>query len=137
MQVADIRDIELSDFLDREEVEIDDAEVRVSSIGGKRVLVTGAGGSIGSVLCRTILGYEPSRLIMLDHDENALHRLQLSIEGQAMLESPDLVLCDIRDPEALRAVFESTRPGRRVPRGSPQTRDVPRTVPCRRGQDQR
>ena len=109
VRVADIRDIELSDFLDREEVEIDDVEVH-SLIGGKRVLVTGAGGSIGSVLCRTILEYEPSRLIMLDHDENALHRLQLSIEGQALLESPDLVLCDIRDQDALRTVFESTRP---------------------------
>jgi FlaA1/EpsC-like NDP-sugar epimerase len=47
---------------------------------------------------------------MLDHDENALHRLQLSIEGRALLESPNLVLCDIRDREALRTVFESTHP---------------------------
>ena len=104
---------------------------------GKRVLVTGAGGSIGSVLCRTILRYEPARLIMLDHDENALQRLQLSIEGRALLDSPDLVLCDIRDREALAHGLRSHPPGRRVPRGGPQARDVPRAVPSRRGQDER
>ncbi len=109
VSVTDIRDIELSDFLDRDEVSIDDAEVE-RLLSGKRVLVTGAGGSIGSVLCRTILGYDPARLIMLDHDENALHRLQLSIDGRALLESPDLVLCDIRDREAIRTIFEATRP---------------------------
>ena len=76
VRVADIRDIELADFLDRDEVEIDDAEVG-ALLEGKSILVTGAGGSIGSVLCSTIMGYKPGRLIMLDHDENALHRLQL------------------------------------------------------------
>ena len=109
VRVTDIRDLELSDFLDRDEVVIDDTEVG-SLLRGKRVLVTGAGGSIGAVLCRTILGYLPARLIMLDHDENALHRLQLSVEGQALLESPDLVLCDIRDQDALHEVFKATRP---------------------------
>ena len=77
---------------------------------GKRVLVTGAGGSIGSQLCRSILDLRPIRLIMLDHNENALHALQLSLEGKALLTSPGLVLCDIRDEEAVRTVFETTHP---------------------------
>ncbi len=47
---------------------------------------------------------------MLDHDENALQRLQLSIEGRALLDSPDLVLCDIRDRDALATAFEATHP---------------------------
>jgi FlaA1/EpsC-like NDP-sugar epimerase len=47
---------------------------------------------------------------MLDHDENALHRLQLDVEGRALLTSPELILCDIRDEVAVRAVFESHRP---------------------------
>ena len=109
VRVADIRDIELSDFLDRDEIDIDDAEVS-SLLRGKTVLVTGAGGSIGSVLCRTILNHGPRRLVMLDHDENALHSLQLGIEGRALLESPDLVLCDIRDPSALQIAFDDARP---------------------------
>ena len=109
VRVTDIRDIELADFLNRDEVDIDASSVR-SYLTGKRVLVTGAGGSIGSELCRRILEFEPSRLIMMDHDENALHALQLSIEGRALLESPDLVLCDIRDRDAVRTVFEASHP---------------------------
>ena len=107
--VTDIRALELSDFLDRDEVRIDDMAVH-QLLSGKRILVTGAGGSIGSVLCRTILRYKPARLVMLDHDENALQRLQLGIEGRALLDSPDLVLCDIRDLDALCSAFEAALP---------------------------
>jgi FlaA1/EpsC-like NDP-sugar epimerase len=109
VRVKDIRDLEMTDFLNRDEVGIDDAAVR-TYISGKRVLVTGAGGSIGSVLCRAIRSYEPARLIMVDRDENALHRLQVSLEGRPSHESPDLVLCDIRDRDALNAVFEAAQP---------------------------
>ena len=109
VHVADIRDLRLSDFLDRDEVRIDDSQVH-QLLSDRRVLVTGAGGSIGSVLCRTILRYKPARLVMLDHDENSLQQLQLSIEGRSLLDSPDLVLCDIRDVDALTTAFEATRP---------------------------
>jgi len=109
VRARDIRDIEMADFLDRDEVNIDIESVR-SYLTGKRVLVTGAGGSIGSVLCRTISGLDPARLIMLDHNENALQALQLSLDGKGLLTSPDLVLCDIRDEDAVRTVFETTHP---------------------------
>jgi hypothetical protein len=52
------------------------------AIAGKRVLVTGAGGSIGSELCRQVHGFGPAELIMLDHDESNLHRLQLELYGE-------------------------------------------------------
>ncbi len=107
--VSDIRDMQMADFLNREEVQIDDNAIR-SYIEGRRVLVSGAGGSVGSVLCRTILQYEPSELIMLDHDENALHTLQLDSEGRALLDDPNLVLCDIRDRDAVLALFDEHRP---------------------------
>lgn len=107
--VHDIRDIEMSDFLNRDEIDINMDSVR-SYITGKRVLVTGAGGSIGSVLCRTINRLGPAQLIMLDHNENALHALQLSLEGHGLLTSPNLILCDIRDEAAVLTVFESTHP---------------------------
>ena len=77
---------------------------------GRRVLVTGAGGSIGSELCRQIIQLDPADLIMLDRDESGLHEVQLSIEGRAMLDSRSLVVCDIRDTEALAAVFDEHRP---------------------------
>jgi FlaA1/EpsC-like NDP-sugar epimerase len=74
------------------------------------VLVTGAGGSIGSELCRQIYLFAPAELIMLDRDESALHAVQLSIEGRALLDSPNLVVADLRDPDRLREVFERHRP---------------------------
>jgi FlaA1/EpsC-like NDP-sugar epimerase len=107
--VRDIRDIEMVDFLNRDEVDIDFDSVR-AYIEGKRVLVTGAGGSIGSVLCKTILRFDPAQVIMLDHDENALQALQLSLDGRGLLMSPDLVLCDIRDEAAVQTAFEVARP---------------------------
>lgn len=109
LNVADIRDIKMADFLTRDEIQIDDAGVR-RYLHDKRVLVTGAGGSIGSELCRQVLTYEPRHLVMLDHDENALHALQLTLEGRALLDSPNLVLCDIRDAEAVDRVFADHLP---------------------------
>ena len=72
--------------------------------------MTGAGGSIGSELCRQIDRYDPDELIMLDRDESALHAVQLSLSGRALLDSDDVVLADIRDRDALMRIFEQRRP---------------------------
>ncbi len=106
---SDIRDLTLADFLPREELSID-LDGIAGYLTGKRILVTGAGGSIGSVLCRIIERFDPKKLYKLDLDENALHGLQLSLDGQALLDSDELILCDIRDRTALTAVFEETKP---------------------------
>jgi FlaA1/EpsC-like NDP-sugar epimerase len=79
-------------------------------ITGRRVLVTGAGGSIGSELCRQLAMFQPAQLIMLDRDESGLHAVQLSIEGRALLSSPGLVLADIRDRGRLHEIFQEYRP---------------------------
>ncbi len=107
--VSDIRDIEVSDVLGRHPVRTDVAAA-AGYLTGKRVLVTGAGGSIGSELCRQIAGYGPAELIMLDRDESGLHAVQLSIEGRALLDTDNIVLCDIRDVELLTRLFEERRP---------------------------
>ncbi len=96
--VSDLRDLELSDFLRREPVQTDLCQVS-ALLRGKRVLVTGAGGSIGSELCRQIAQFSPAQLYMLDRDESALHALQLSLDGRGLLQDPGLVLADIRDYE--------------------------------------
>ena len=77
---------------------------------GKRVLVTGAGGSIGSELARQVHRFGPASLVLLDRDESALHAVQLSIYGHGLLDSRDTVLADIRDATALREVFAAHRP---------------------------
>ena len=108
VEASDIRSVTEADLLGRREIKTDLASI-ASYLTGKRVLVTGAGGSIGSELCRQLKRLGPSRLLMLDRDESALHAVQLSIEGRALLDG-DLVLCDIRDERQLREVFDQHRP---------------------------
>jgi FlaA1/EpsC-like NDP-sugar epimerase len=105
----DIRDVSEADLLGRHQVETD-LEKIAGYLRGKRVLVTGAGGSIGSELCRQLDRFEPAELMMLDRDESALHAVQLSLRGRALLDGPDLVLADIRDTSAIERVFATHRP---------------------------
>lgn len=104
-----VRPVTPEDLLGRRVIETDVRSI-AGYLTGRRVLVTGAGGSIGSELCRQLALFEPEKLIMLDRDESALHGVQLSIEGRALLDSRDLVVCDIRDRAALDSVFAEHRP---------------------------
>jgi FlaA1/EpsC-like NDP-sugar epimerase len=106
---SDIRQLTLQDLLGRREIRTD-LSTAVGYVAGKRVLVTGAGGSIGSELCRQIHRSQPAEVIMLDRDETALHALQLSLEGRALLDSPSLVLLDIRDRIGIESLFAKRRP---------------------------
>jgi FlaA1/EpsC-like NDP-sugar epimerase len=107
--ISDIRPVTPADLLGRGQADIDVREV-AGYLAGRRVLVTGAGGSIGSELCRQVRLLSPAKLIMLDRDESALHALQLSLDGKGTLDSRDLVVADIRDRQRLRLVFEEHRP---------------------------
>jgi FlaA1/EpsC-like NDP-sugar epimerase len=105
----DIRPVNEADLLGRRPADIDPDAV-AGYITGKRVLVTGAGGSIGSELCRQLARFEPAKLFMLDRDESGLHGTQLSIEGRAMLDDDGLILADIRDATRVDEVFAWARP---------------------------
>ncbi len=109
-QIEGVRDPRISDLLGRRAVTSDLASVR-ERIAGQRVLVTGAGGSIGAELCRQLHQLGPAQLIMLDRDESALHAVELMLYGRALLDSEETVLADIRDPRRVREVFERFRPG--------------------------
>lgn len=108
-RIDGVRDPRISDLLGRRPVETDIAAV-ASHFAGKRVLVTGAGGSIGSELCRQLHRLGPAQLLMLDRDESALHAAQLTLHGRALLDSDETVLADIRDPERIHEIFEQFRP---------------------------
>lgn len=107
--VSDIRPVSEGDLLGRHPAEID-GEAVASYVAGRRVLVTGAGGSIGSELCRQLMRFDPAELIFLERDESALHAVMLSIHGRALLDDPNLVLADIRDRDRVFDVFEQHRP---------------------------
>jgi len=107
--VGDIRTPTPEDLLGRQAVDTDVASI-AHYLRGKRVLVTGAGGSIGSELCRQIGRFHPGELIMVDRDESALHAVQLSLDGRALLDSPNVVLLDLRDGEGLDRLLQDRRP---------------------------
>ncbi len=109
VDAADIRDLTDEDLLGRRRVKIDLDEISQYLVN-RRVLVTGAGGSIGSELCRQLVRFNPSEIIMLDRDESALHEVQLSIYGRALLDTPQTVLADLRDERAINEVFDSRKP---------------------------
>jgi FlaA1/EpsC-like NDP-sugar epimerase len=104
-----IREVTEADLLGRPQVDID-VDAIASYLHGARVLVTGAGGSIGSEICRQVTQFGPSRLVLLDRDESALHAVQLSLDGRAQLADPNLVVADIRDWARVAEVFERHQP---------------------------
>jgi dTDP-glucose 4,6-dehydratase len=107
--VSDVRDISIEDLIGRHPVDTN-VELIAGYITGRRVLVTGAGGSIGSELCRQLAKYGPRELIMLDRDETGLQDAQLGTSGHGLLDTNDVVLADIRDVELLDRIFDERRP---------------------------
>lgn len=109
VQLADIRPVSEREVLGRRPANIDHDAI-AADITGRRVMVTGAGGSIGGELCRQLATFHPSALLMLDRNEGGLHATQLSIEGVAMLDDPTLILADLRDPQRIDEIFAEWRP---------------------------
>ena len=106
---SDIRDLTDEDLLGRRKIHTDLQQISEYLVN-RRVLVTGAGGSIGSELCRQLVRFNPAELIMLDRDESALHEVQLSIHGRALLDTPQTVLADLRDAATINHIFETRKP---------------------------
>jgi FlaA1/EpsC-like NDP-sugar epimerase len=109
LDTSDIRDLTDEDLLGRRKVVIDLQQISEYLVN-RRVLVTGAGGSIGSELCRQLTRFNPAELIMLDRDESALHEVQLSIHGRALLDTPQTVLADLRDEATINQIFDTRKP---------------------------
>jgi FlaA1/EpsC-like NDP-sugar epimerase len=109
LDTSDIRDLTDEDLLGRRKVVIDLQQIS-DYLVNRRVLVTGAGGSIGSELCRQLARFNPAELIMLDRDESALHEVQLSIHGRALHDTPQTVLADLRDEATINHIFDTRKP---------------------------
>ena len=108
--VKDIQDIHIEDLLYREPVTIDESRVR-EFLSAKAILVTGAGGSIGSEIVRQVQKFYPSRVILMDVDETDIFNLLQEIKGRANVDTEILpFIGDIRDSETLRKLFSEHRP---------------------------
>jgi len=108
VEVARLREISIEDLLGREPVALDMDGI-AALIEGRCVLVTGAGGSIGAELCRQIGRLKPARLVMVDHGEFNLYRIEQEMRGR-LGETCAPLLGDVRDMERMRWVFEHFRP---------------------------
>ncbi len=104
-----VRDIEIEDILGREAINIKIPEV-VSEIKDKTILVTGAGGSIGSEICRQVIRFKPEKIILVDHSENNLFLILEELDNKFAFVSTVPVVVDIRDKQALKSIFKRYRP---------------------------
>ncbi len=105
-----VRPVEVEDLLGREPVEIDFDAVS-GYLTGEVVLVSGAGGSIGSELCRQIARIEPAKLVLLDNAEPALFEIERELVRERGFLAAAAVVGDVKDPAKLRQVFDKYRPG--------------------------
>jgi len=109
VSLSDIKEIRIEDILGREQASIDRRMVN-DFIKGKRVLITGAGGSIGSELVRQVLSFEPKQIIALDIDETELFNLELETGRGGLGAEFFSVVADIQDRNKLESVFNAYLP---------------------------
>ena len=109
VSVSSLKEVEIEDLLGREPIRINTEEV-LGHVGGKVVLVTGGGGSIGSELCRQLAAHHPKQLIILDIYENNAY----DIQQELIRKYPDLdlvvLIASVRNEERIDSIFETYRP---------------------------
>ncbi|MCT1656929.1 polysaccharide biosynthesis protein [Brevibacterium luteolum] len=109
LRPGSFRAVELDDLIGRHAISTD-VEAISDYIEGRTVLVTGAGGSIGSHLCSQLVRFAPGRLVMTDRDESGLHATELVLKGSASLTSENLILGDLRERHFNRSLIAEVKP---------------------------
>jgi FlaA1/EpsC-like NDP-sugar epimerase len=104
-----IREVAYHDLLGREMVRLDEAQIR-AYVRGRRVLVTGAGGSIGSELCRQVCHFRPEKIVLYERAESSLYELELELKRNFSHIEVQAQLADVRDRRQLKTAFECSRP---------------------------
>ncbi|MFL7943683.1 polysaccharide biosynthesis protein [Priestia megaterium] len=110
VSVHQFKDVKVEDLLGREPVELDHEGI-LETIGGKVILVTGAGGSIGSEICRQICKFNPSKIVLLGHGENSIYTIDMELR-QIYEEKIEIipVIADIQDRDRIFEVMDTHRP---------------------------
>ena len=109
LKLSDISELSIEDILGRQQIDYDNADL-VDFLSDKRILITGAGGSIGSEIARQIASINAPKLFLLDRNENALLDLCLSINNDGLFINNNIILCDIRDSETVSKVISDLKP---------------------------
>ncbi len=104
-----VRDINIEDILGREPIHIKTSQV-TSGLKDRVILISGAGGSIGSEICRQVIRFSPEKLIILDNTENNLFLIEQELANEFGFSSIVPVVADIRDKQVMKAVFRKYRP---------------------------
>ena len=112
-EVNEFKEIDVTDLLGREEVKLDMEQI-ASQLSGQTVLVSGAGGSIGSEICRQIIRFSPKRILLLGHGENSIYLVHRELKPMADKNQIDLVpvIADIQDRERIFEVMKTYKPDR-------------------------
>src|SRR5882762_10079317 len=107
--IGQLREVEIEDLLGREPVHLDLAQVR-ADLEGRSVLITGAGGSIGSELARQIVRFRPARLVLLERAESPLYFINLEVAASAAGTDVVPMIANITNAERLNEIFEAYQP---------------------------
>ena len=109
VSVDEIRPVEIEDLLGRPQVELM-LEETSNYLRGETVLITGAGGSIGSELCRQILRYDPEQLVLVGRGENSIYEIATELDYDYKTDQFKLIIGDVRDQSKMESVFEKYKP---------------------------
>ncbi|MDD3520986.1 MAG: nucleoside-diphosphate sugar epimerase/dehydratase [Actinomycetota bacterium] len=104
-----VRDIEIEDILGREPIRMKIPEI-VSEIKDSVIIITGAGGSIGSEICRQIVKFSPARMVLVDHAENNLFLIEKELQEKYDYMNSVPIVANIKDREVMKSVFKRYKP---------------------------
>lgn len=109
VELSHLRSVRIDDLLRRDPVKTDMSNVR-GMLSGMRVMVTGAGGSIGGEICRLVAQCSPSELLLLGHGENSIHEISRELASRYPRLQYRTIVADIRDVDRIRDIFMENRP---------------------------
>lgn len=108
--VSDIKDVQIEDLLGREEVQLDLNAIS-EKLTDKTILVTGAGGSIGSEICRQVLRFNPKKLLLLGHGENSIYLIDMELREKVPQGTEIIpIIADVQDRDRIFSMMEEYRP---------------------------
>ncbi|WP_107942059.1 polysaccharide biosynthesis protein [Metasolibacillus fluoroglycofenilyticus] len=110
VSVNEMQDIDINDLLGREEVKLDMVAIS-EKLTDKVILVTGAGGSIGSEICRQVMKFQPKKLLLLGHGENSIYNISMELQEKIDIDSVIIpIIADIQDRERIFEIVKQYRP---------------------------